>query len=400
MRLFLLFALIWPLAVASAAAAAEAPPFDPAEAQPGGAATARIDEPDAAFARPVGNLPPAMRALFDRGADLFYRRWIEGPAPAPALTGLGPLYNALSCQQCHLNDGRGAPPEPDSLKARSMVLKLLPPHPVYGGQLQDRAVAGHTPEGQVAVDWREHVVRLADGTEVRLRRPRWRVAAPAYAAPGADYALSARIAPPLPGMGLLQAVDPADAPRRRFGWASGAATVHEQTIAALANDMGVAGATADGPEAPRDVVDALVFYSANLGPPPRPGAARPDVLAGRRVFHEAGCAGCHRPSAVTGASPWPWLAGQRIWPYSDLALHDLGPDLADGPQRYWRTQPLWGLGRNAAVNGNAAFLHDGRARSALEAVLWHGGEAADARDRVKALAPADRAALLAFLDSL
>ncbi|MEQ9122977.1 MAG: di-heme oxidoredictase family protein, partial [Alphaproteobacteria bacterium] len=91
---------------------------------------------------------------------------------------------------------------------------------------------------------------------------------------------------------------------------------------------------------------------------------------------------------------------QTIWPYTDLLLHDMGPDLADAGSAEWRTAPLWGLGRNRDVNGNAYFLHDGRARSYLEAVLWHGGEAAAARDAVKALPPSARADLLAFLDSL
>jgi CxxC motif-containing protein (DUF1111 family) len=97
---------------------------------------------------------------------------------------------------------------------------------------------------------------------------------------------------------------------------------------------------------------------------------------------------------------------QLIWPYTDLLLHDMGPELADGqPQgratgREWRTPPLWGIGLTGQVSGHTRFLHDGRAGSLLEAVLWHGGEAQAARDAVVALPAADRDALIAFLESL
>ncbi|MGG5890255.1 di-heme oxidoredictase family protein [Falsiroseomonas sp. HC035] len=140
-----------------------------------------------------------------------------------------------------------------------------------------------------------------------------------------------------------------------------------------------------------------------------PGRATPAPEAphGRALFREAGCAACHRPSFTTGAVPGrPEHSNQRIWPYSDLLLHDMGEGLADNrPEgasdgREWRTPPLWGLGRTQAVSGHTQPLHDGRARSLIEAILWHGGEAQGARDAVAALSPADRAALIAFLESL
>ncbi|MGL5008803.1 MAG: di-heme oxidoredictase family protein, partial [Paracoccaceae bacterium] len=97
---------------------------------------------------------------------------------------------------------------------------------------------------------------------------------------------------------------------------------------------------------------------------------------------------------------------QLIWPYTDLLLHDMGEGLADNrPEgratgREWRTPPLWGIGLTAQVSGQTEFLHDGRARSLLEAILWHGGEAQAARDAVVAMPAADREALVAFLESL
>jgi len=219
-------------------------------------------------------------------------------------------------------------------------------------------------------------------------------------------------------------VDPLDAdndgvsgrmPSGRFGWRGGAATLKAQIADALALDMGIATvtrpdpagdcprcpATPAGPETTDAAFEAIVFYVRNLGPPPRVDAGAVDVLAGRAVFHAAGCAACHTPSHRTGPAPdAPWLADQTIWPYTDMLLHDMGRGLADAGSAEWRTPPLWGLGRNAAVNGARYFLHDGRARSPLEAILWHGGEAAGSRDAVKSLPPEERHALLRFLESL
>lgn len=131
------------------------------------------------------------------------------------------------------------------------------------------------------------------------------------------------------------------------------------------------------------------------------------MLAGKRVFHEVGCASCHTPRFETARAPdRPALSGQTIWPYTDLLLHDMGEGLADNrPEglangREWRTPPLWGIGLTETVNGHTFFLHDGRARDILEAILWHGGEARAARDAVVALESDRRAALLAFLNSL
>jgi len=406
------------LGLHAAPALAEAPPYVAAEALPGGAATAAVSDPAAAFSRPVGNLPAAARKRFRDGADLFYRRWIAGPAPPPALTGLGPRYNALSCQQCHRNDGRGRPPLETGARVRSFVLKIEPPHPEYGGQLRDRAVAGRIADGQAGVSWSPVYHGLGGGHVAKLWRPEWTVVAGRHG-PVPPGRLSGRIAPPAFGVGLVEAIpaaavaeaaDPDDLdkdgisgrlPPGRFGWRGEAATVAEQAARAFAEDMGVTSRLAPGPdgaaEAPREVFDALVFYMRNLGPPAPEGPPSPAVLRGRAVFHASGCAACHRPQWRAGAAADPWLAGQTIWPYSDFLLHDMGPGLADGASPEWRTPPLWGLGRTRAVAGDAFYLHDGRARSVLEAILWHGGEAAPARDAVKAASPAARADLLAFL---
>ncbi|RVA18579.1 c-type cytochrome, partial [Mesorhizobium sp. M7D.F.Ca.US.004.03.1.1] len=160
-------------------------------------------------------------------------------------------------------------------------------------------------------------------------------------------------------------------------------------------------------EAPPPVMDLVTFYSQNLAVPARRDLDARQVLTGKKVFYEIGCIACHTPKFVTRrGTPNKAQAFQLIWPYSDLLLHDMGPDLADGQAvgdatgNEWRTPPLWGIGLTETVNGNSFFLHDGRARSLTEAILWHGGEAQKARDRFAVASAADRYALLKFLESL
>ena len=132
----------------------------------------------------------------------------------------------------------------------------------------------------------------------------------------------------------------------------------------------------------------------------------PQVAQGAKLFLSAGSAACHTPQYVTGESDIPALSHQTIYPYTDLLLHDMGDGLADNRPdflatgREWRTPPLWGLGLIETVNGHTRLLHDGRARSIAEAILWHGGEGEKARDNFIGLSQQERAALIAFLNSL
>jgi CxxC motif-containing protein (DUF1111 family) len=221
----------------------------------------------------------------------------------------------------------------------------------------------------------------------------------------------------------------------RFGWKAGQPTIREQSASAFSGDIGISTSAlpegwgecteaqvacraapdgrssgADGsrgPEADDTVLDLVTFYSRNLAVPARRDPGDPEVLRGKQVFHEAGCAACHRPKFVTARlEDQPEQSFQLIWPYTDLLLHDMGPGLADGrPEARatgteWRTAPLWGIGLTETVTGKASFLHDGRARTLLEAILWHGGEAVSARDAVAGLPKADRDALIRFVESL
>jgi CxxC motif-containing protein (DUF1111 family) len=156
-----------------------------------------------------------------------------------------------------------------------------------------------------------------------------------------------------------------------------------------------------------DLFKLVVFYSKNLAVPPRRKPDDPQVLKGKALFYAVGCAACHRPKFMTGEAPGqPHLSHQLIWPYTDMLLHDMGDGLADNRPdgeasgRDWRTAPLWGIGLTETVNGHTLFLHDGRARSIAEAILWHGGEAKTARDAFAKLPKADRDRLIAFVNSL
>jgi CxxC motif-containing protein (DUF1111 family) len=217
----------------------------------------------------------------------------------------------------------------------------------------------------------------------------------------------------------------------RFGLKAGIATIERQTAEAFASDIGIstpllrAGAgdctpaqaaclaarhgdgDVRGTEIDAIGLELVTFYSRNLGVPARRGIDDPRVLRGRQVFQATGCTSCHRPGFVTHRlRDQPAQSFQVIWPYTDMLLHDMGADLADNrPEgrasgQEWRTPPLWGVGLTRQVSGQSTFLHDGRARSLLEAVLWHGGEAAPHRARVIAMEAGDRAALIAFLESL
>lgn len=335
------------------------------------------------------------------------------------------------------------------------------PHPAYGAQMQDFAVQGQQAEYRLAVDWEEIPVALAGGETASLRRPTWRAEDLAFGPLGDDALLSPRVAPQMLGLGLLEAIPVADilahadpddtdgdgisgrpnivwspefnAPMLgRFGHKAGAPTVMQQSAAAFSGDMGLStplfpdsagdctaaqtvcrmaidGADPEqgGVEVSQQALDLVTYYARNLGVPARRDVDDAEVLRGRAIFHQLGCAGCHQPAFVTARLPdRPEQSFQLIWPYTDLLLHDMGEALADhrpearATGTEWRTAPLWGIGLTERVSGHTQFLHDGRARSLLEAVLWHGGEAQTARDAVAALAPDDRAALLRFLESL
>ncbi|WP_159946067.1 di-heme oxidoredictase family protein [Rhizobium sp. 18065] len=456
--------------------------FDKAEAfeaKPGGASTSRHSPNADAFSQFSENITFAEEQDFKLGNALFRKLWVSSPSSTQASDGLGPLFNARACQSCHLKDGRGHPPEADP-DATSMFLRLARPartpeerakrdalevvnfpDPVYGSQLQDQAVPGLAAEGRLVISYEEQRVTLAGGETVSLRKPHYSVSDLAYGPLDPHTTLSPRIANPMTGLGLIEAIAPEDirshadpddkdadgisgrAARARdhrtgeivlgrFGWKAQNGSVRDQSASAFAGDIGISTpdtarhwgdctvlqtactslSTGVQPrlgdtEAPDPVLALVTFYAENLAPPIRRDVSSPDVLRGKQLFYQSGCIACHTPKYVTRRDAGNKAqAFQLIWPYSDFLLHDMGDGLADGQQvgdasgQEWRTPPLWGIGLTQTVSGHTFFLHDGRARNLTEAILWHGGEAQKARDAFAAQAPDDRKALITFLESL
>lgn len=485
-------AIIYPVAVIAAvagftviAARSQATGDQPAgttasELLPGGAATTpgSTNHRDA-FSRFSNGIGFEGELRFKLGNAIFRKQWVSSPSSTRSSDGLGPLYNARACQNCHLKDGRGHPPT-EGEAAASMFLRLsIPPQtqehkrllaehrgnvipePTYGGQLQNFAIQGQTPEGQMAIRYQDHPVTFADGSTVTLRKPAYSVTSPGFGPLHPETMLSPRVAPQMIGLGLLEAVpeatirahaDPDDKDGDgisgrtsevwshekdhvmlgRFGWKAGNPSIKQQSADAFNGDMGLStslfpsssgdctGAQKacrsapngnspkpDDPEVSDQLLDLVTFYSQNLAVPLRRNADSGGVLQGKTIFNSIGCSSCHRPSMTTGEAPGqPHLSNQTIWPYTDLLLHDMGEGLADNrPEgvatgREWRTAPLWGIGLTETVSGHTFLLHDGRARNVEEAILWHGGEAKAARDAYMALTKADRDALIAFVNSL
>jgi CxxC motif-containing protein (DUF1111 family) len=406
----------------------------------------------------------SQRGEFFMGNAFFNSPWVVAPASASARDGLGPLFNARSCDACHNNDGRGQPPVKEDEQPVSLVIQFATPtpgdnnepqsDPNYGANFNPFAIGGVPAEGKVRIRHREIAGTYGDGTPYTLLAPEYSFEELAYGELAADTKLSPRVAPSVFGSGLLEAVseaqilernDPEDAdgngisgrPNRvwdplvsgavlgRFGWKSNQPSIAHQTAAAFSSEMGMttpfrpeqictpaqtacAAAPSGGePEISEQIFAHIVTYQRMLAVPVRRNLESPEVRRGARVFIDAGCESCHRATLKTAKDDGhPWLSEQTIHPFTDLLLHDMGEGLADGRADFaasgseWRTQPLWGLGLQKTVNGHTRLLHDGRARDVSEAILWHGGEGERAKDAFRTLPKKDREALLRFIDSL
>lgn len=448
------------------------------EALSGGATTSLDVSGRDVFSHHSANLEFEQELDFKLGNGLFRKIWVSSPSSTLASDGLGPLFNARSCQRCHIKDGRGHPPEGPEDKAVSMFLRIsIPgaesdgmdeiegylatlPDPNYGRQLQDFAVGRHPAEYRLDIQYKEQEVTLSEGEVVFLRTPTYTAADLGYGPLHPDAMFSPRVAPQMIGLGLLEAIPAADILANedpedkngdgisgranvvwslefdrpmlgRFGLKAGSPTIRQQSASAFAGDIGISSPLlpggwgectdlqvecrnapsgedeARGNEIDQASLDLVTFYSQNLAVPARRDVDDPEVLRGKEMFYTSGCTGCHTPSFVTHRLEGsPVQSFQLVWPYSDMLLHDMGPALADNrPEaradgQEWRTPPLWGGGLTKQVSKHEYFLHDGRARGLLEAVLWHGGEAQAARDKVVDMPVKDRAALVRFLESL
>jgi CxxC motif-containing protein (DUF1111 family) len=401
-----------------------------------------VAEPEMYFGQMALNTQQENVQNFLEGRRLFHTDFKSGEHSEegnPTFTAqagkAGPLLNTTSCENCHIHNGPGELLTGALDEKSSMVFKLYGAG-ALGNQLQLQ-------EGSASVSGTDmKPVTLGDGTTVNLSRPKFTVTAS-----GGDAShFSARLARKLVGMGLLEAIDEQTILARadrldcdhdgisgrpsyvtdpktgvlrlgRFGWKAEKIDVAHQVADAASADLGVGSSFF--PEAGKAELDdtdlmKLTTYMRLIGVPPQRDHASANVVRGEQLFKTVGCANCHVTDTITSANhPFAELRSQSIRPFTDLLLHDLGEDLADNSGvaigedanavpggSEWRTPPLWGIGLYETVNGHTGLLHDGRAKSVLEAALWHGGEAQKVKERLMALPVADRDALIAFVMSL
>ena len=424
---------------------------------------------DVSFESETLNLPWQLSALFDAGDGNFERPFTEAKTSGfrADADGVGPLFNMSACEGCHVADGRAAPPKATGESLAGLLFRVsVPgtdphggpkPHPIYGGQLADKAIEGHLPEISYALAFVDVVGQYGDGTSYTLKKPVYTFPKQNYGPLGESAMISTRVAPFMIGMGLLDAIteesilewediDDKDGDGisgkanrvwsveynkhmvGKYGWKAETPTLAHQSMDAAINDMGVtnplfpmenctnlekncknalSGITDASTELTEQQMNELVGYLEFLAVPGRDYLDNSIVQQGEKLFTSIGCQSCHRSEFKTGTKQRQRrLHNQEIHPYTDLLLHDMGPLLADNRPSFdadgyeWRTAPLWGIGMVETVNGHTRFLHDGRARNLEEAILWHGGEAESTKQEFASLSKEERDSVVKFLKSL
>ncbi|CAH9050647.1 hypothetical protein PSECIP111951_00234 [Pseudoalteromonas holothuriae] len=445
------------------------PVFSKQELLPGGQATARRIA-KRTFIHPAGNVPTMEQLDFWDGFSFFRDPWVASPAITTDRDGLGPLFNARSCKACHNDGGRGRLNKSGEFAAPALLFRLLKSDffgsdKNYGNQLQPnavrlshhkltKAIAG---EGKVRVHYEALSGKYPDGISFSLRKPHYELEQLGYGQIETNTVLSARYTPAIYGMGLLDAIaeqdllaqqdiDDQDAdgittkynlvtnPQTgqiqigRFGFKGLHATLEQQVAGAFLNDIGITNpvfseevctdaqlmcrnAAEIDPEGtldiPKKLHDLTVYMNQILAVPKARDLLSERAQNGRALFYQLRCDTCHTPKYITRSDyPIVALQSQSIYPYTDLALHDMGAQLADkgienlAQGKQWRTPPLWGIGLQKRVQGFQAFLHDGRARTLEEAILWHGGEAKMSQQSFMNLSTTQRSDLIYFLKQI
>ena len=406
------------------------------------------------FSQPAANLSSQTLEKHIAGDANFEQTFVK--APAPVNPGLGPLFNNNSCINCHVSDGRGNPPF-EGEQFESMLIRISVsgndihngPNsvPGFGTQLQTQALVGYEPEGSIQLNYSEISGTYPDGETYTLRKPDYIITG---RVPG-GVLTSPRVAPFVIGLGLLEAIpeetilsnaDENDINQDgvsgrpnyvwdyasnkielgRFGWKANTPTLIQQAASAYNNDMGITSplfpmencyssgqcdSTNDDPEVSQEILNDVEAYVQTLGVPARRNYDDETVKLGKSLFKQVGCNSCHISEFTTGTfTKVPELSNQKIHPYTDLLLHDMGDELADNRPDFeatgseWRTPPLWGIGLVQVVNGHTFFMHDGRARNLEEAILWHFGEGENSREKFMNLTKSQREALIKYLQSL
>lgn len=326
----------------------------------------------------------------------------------------------------------------------------------YGRVLHDQAIYGALPEGKLKVTYQEEEFEFPDGEKYYLQTPKYSIVEwYADSIAPEDLIIDVRVPLRHVGMGQIMALDHDELQRlaaqsnypeygisgrlnyiaernKRYLGVGGNKAQHADLTVELgfSSDLGVTNdrfplEVGEGQSqnigfshygiqvSTRDMEDVDLYMSA-LGVPARRNVNNKTVKQGEENFYRAKCHLCHIPTlhtrqdavALLNGTRLPWLSGQTIHPYSDFLLHDMGPGLdshyksglAEGYE--WRTTPLWGAGLQETVNGHTNFLHDGRARNFIEAIMWHDGEGAVSKELFKRMSKEDRDALVMFLRTL
>ena len=377
------------------------------------------------------------------GRSFFTIPWVTAPAATRARDGLGPLFNANACVACHQNLGGGAAVKQQGPVDRSIVFVISPnknsqSEPAYGKQLAINAVHGVPFEAQVVAKLDTREFTYTDGDRVELKRPQFSLTQLNYGE--FNGSANPRRTPALIGLGLIEQIpeaqilvyeDSTDIDNNgisgkarfvwsyelsktklgRFGWKASSVSTIEQSAKAALNDMGLTSKWFPEESCLAKQKDCIEAYrSSEFDLPYQRLLAISEYLNHLRLpetgllsskakllFKTTGCQACHR-------SEYQLLDGSSINPYSDFLLHDMGDDLADSGvhklAREWRTAPLWGVGIARIVNPDAGFLHDGRATTLEQAILWHGGEAEASRQSFTQLSRSKRQLLINFLENL
>jgi CxxC motif-containing protein (DUF1111 family) len=411
---------------------------------------------------PYRKLSDAEFARYDLGMAAFNTQFVAAGTPnAGRRAGVGPLFNSSSCDSCHNNGAHGRGPTGDGPAPAPLVIQLATTptknptdpegDPIYGRILNTVALEGVAPEGVAMIHYHEMPGHYPDGTAFSLRVPHYTLSNLRYGPVSLRTIVKPRLAPALFGAGLLDAAAITVAAKGattskqthaaahdnattqamaleqshgRFGWQATALSVEDQTARAFSREMGLTSAdiphddctqaetaclqapSNGSPEVSADIFNAVLSFQRYLGVPASP-TPHPISDPDAKTFTDLGCVACHQPRlpvTLTDADGKDYAA--VIAPYSDLRLHDLGTRLADETlagkkvSSKWRTAPLWGLGYRMTLEHFPTFLHDGRARSAEEAILWHDGEATSARRNFEQLPAPQREAFLHWLETL
>ncbi len=397
-----------------------------------------------ALDQPLGNLQDEAMDSFILGKSFFTKPWVEAPASTTARDGLGPLFNGNSCTSCHQNNGGGnsllkSSTDQSGKLHRSIAIKLN--DPVYGSQIAVNANYGVPFEASVWVEVAKTSFTFPDGQKITLSDPTFLLNNLQYGNLEAINTLSPRRAPMLTGLGLIDRIpesqirayaDPDDTDGDgisgkenrvwslkskkwqlgRFGWKASQPNILEQTANAFFEDMSLTSTLyedenctshqlkclqayhSQGIDVPDARLEAVAFYLTNIKSP-----RAVETPHGKALFESIGCSSCHR-------SNYKLEDDLVVNPYSDFLLHDMGPNLSGGLPSFkarpaeWRTAPLWGIGLAKKLNPDAGYLHDGRARTIEEAILWHSGEASQSQKNYSHLTPDERTYILNFLDNL